>query len=248
MCRVMYAGTNNIDSKLLIELFKSLEKSAGGDGNGIGGFVDGEPFISKSIVRPVEEFAADLVNMKWDNGFLFHTRRASIGSIDDMNCHPYIWGNTITIHNGHIDGAGVLKLMMLENFDKYKEDWTVEKLSKTTDSDILSYFIWKRGFSIVPTMGCGTVITMYPNEIRMYVGHCLEAIQVGEDWIYASEFPNKIGLASIQWLVFGNDTDITIRSDGTPILNGGYYVDGKELWKEKQKKRGKGKNNIVEVS
>jgi hypothetical protein len=248
MCRIVY-GTNKVDRELLIKLFNDLEKSAGGDGNGIGGFVDGVPFISKSVKTSVEESVGALMNIEWDNGFLFHTRRASVGLINNENCHPFLWGNTVTIHNGHIDGFGVLKLMMLENLEKYQVDgWTQEKIMVTSDSDILSYFIWKKGFDIVPMMDCGTVITMYPNEVRMYVGHCLEAIQVGAEWIYASEFSDKIGLASEQWLVFGKGTDITIHPDSSCILNTGWYVDGKELWNEKQKKRkGRNKSNVIEV-
>ncbi len=246
MCRLSYIGNNKIDRIFLAELFKDLEKSAGGDGNGIGGFVGGSPFITKSIVIPVEEFANTQINHEWDNGFLFHTRRASVGVIDNNNCHPFMWGDTITIHNGHIEGFGVLKLMMLENLDKYKVDgWTVDKIAVTSDSDILSYFIWKKGFNIVPMMDCGTVITMYPNEIRMYVGYCLEAIQYGSDWIYASEFSDKMGMDSEQWLVFGKGTDITITGDNC-VLNAGYYVDGKELLEAKKKKK-KGKKNDVMI-
>lgn len=250
MCRLAYIGSNKVDKNLLKELFKQLEKSMGGDGNGVGGYTDKQPFIAKTIKLSGEEFADIWADFEWDNGFVFHTRRASVGNIDNENCHPFIWGNTITIHNGHIDGYGVLKLMMLENIEKYATDgWTLENITTTSDSNILAYFIWKKGFNIASMLDCGTVITIYPEEVRMYNGHVLEAIQVGDEWIYASEFPGKMGMESLQWLVFGKGTDIIIKPDGTCILNKGYYVDGKELWKEKhKKKRGKEHNNIVEVS
>ncbi len=251
MCRVAYIQSNKIDRKLLAKLFGDLEKSAGGDGNGIGGFVDDKPFICKSAKAPVEDFAGVQIDRNWKNGFLFHTRRASVGVVNNLNCHPFMWDNTITIHNGHVDGFGVLKLMMLENLDKYAADgWTVERVTKTTDSDILAYFIWKRGFDIVPMMDCGTVITMYSDRVRMYVGYCLEAIQVGNEWIYASEFTDEMGLAADQWLIFGKASDLTVYPDGRCIINSGYYVDGVEIWKERQKKKkkGKGKFEVVEVA
>ena len=250
MCRLAYIGSNKVDKTLLTDLFKELEKSMGGDGNGVGGFRKHEPLISKSLKTPVEEFAKAWSDFEWDCGFVFHTRRASVGNIDTTNCHPFIWGNTITVHNGHIDGYGVLKLMMLENLEKYEGDgWTTENIITTADSDILAYFIWKRGFDIASMLDCGTVITMYPDVVRMYNGHVLEAIQVGDDWIYASEFSDKMGMMADQWLVFGKGTDITVTPDSTCILNKGYYLDGQAIWEEKQKKkRGKGKNNTVEVA
>ncbi len=251
ICRVAYIQTNNIDRKLLAELFKDLEKSAGGDGNGIGGFLDNKPFICKSAKAPAIDFAGTPINYGWKNGFLFHTRRASVGSINNTNCHPFIWGDTITIHNGHIDGFGVLKLMMVENIDKYSVDgWTIEKIISTTDSDILAYFIWKRGFDIVSMMDAGTVITMYSDRVKMFVGYCLEAIQVGKNWIYASEFSDEMGLSADQWLIFGKSTELTVYPDGQCVIDKGYYVDGVELWKERQKKKkkGKGKYEVIEVA
>ncbi len=251
ICRVAYIQSKNIDRKLLTALFKDLEKSAGGDGNGIGGFLDDKPFICKSAKAPAVDFAGTLIDREWKNGFLFHTRRASVGSINNINCHPFIWGNTVTIHNGHVDGFGVLKLMMLENLEKYTADgWTEEKIISTTDSDILAYFIWKRGFDFVSMMDCGTVVTMYPEHVKMYVGYCLEAIQIGDHWIYASEFSDEMGLAADQWLVFGKGTDLIAYPDGQCIINKGYYVDGVVLWQERQKKKkkGKGKYEVIEVA
>ena len=248
MCRVALISKDFKDREFLIKLFSDLNKSAGGDGLGIGWFENGIPNIFKGEKITPEQMAEKICGINSDHGILFHCRRASIGKVNDENCHPNTRGNSISIHNGQVEGIGVLKLMMLENFEKYQVDgWTQEKIMVTSDSDILSYFIWKRGFDIVPMMNCGTVFTQYPDIVRMYVGHDLEAIQVGNEWIYASEFSDKMGLVSEQWLVFGKGTDITIHPNGSCILNTGYYVDGKELWKERQKKKGKNKCNIVDV-
>jgi len=215
----------------------------GGDGNGIGGFIGGHPLVSKSTKATADKFVSD---MQWDNNrYIFHTRRASVGSIDDDNCHPFIWGNTITMHNGHIDGAGVLKLMMLENLDQYEDDgWTLEKLSNSTDSNIMAYFIWKRGFEIVSLLSCGTVVTMYPHQTLLHAGNALEAIRVNGEWIFASEFPDTMGMASDQWLVFEKGTEITVKNTDEYIITKGCCFDGKKIYllkKESERKNKKRK-------
>lgn len=245
MCRLAYIVNNKTDKNLLTDLFKTLEKSMGGDGNGIGGFLNGVPVVEKEIKKAAETFVSDKA---WDHGYLFHTRRASVGSIDNDNCHPFIWGKTITMHNGHIDGAGVLKLMMYENIDKYSADgWTLDKLIASTDSNIMAYFIWKKGFSIVSLLSCGTVVTMYPNQTLLHAGNDLEAIDVNGNWIFASEFPSEMGMKANQWLLFAKDAEVMVRSNGECIITKGYCVDGKKVYlakKEKERKKKKNKETV----
>lgn len=244
MCRVAIISKDFKDYDFLEKLFSELNKSAGGDGLGIGWNNNGIPNLFKGQHSTTQSMAKKICEINSDNGILFHCRKASVGGVNDKNCHPYIYKDTMTIMNGHIDGTPVLKLMMMENLDKYSMDgWSIEKIISTTDSDILSYFIWKRGFEMVSMMDCGTVITMYPDKIKIYVGGVLEAIQIDENWIYASAFSVKMGLAADQWLIFGEGTDLTLYSDDRCIINNGYYIDGVELWKEKQKKK-KNKENI----
>jgi len=235
MCRVAYVP-KNIDNNLLIKLLKHLEKEAGGDGNGIGGFLNGEAGTYKNITHPVAFFASKMFETKWDNGVLFHTRRASVGQVNDDNCHPFIWNNEITIHNGHIEGSGLLKLMMLENIDKYAKDgWTFERLSDSTDSEIMAYFIYKYGFDIVPLLNPGTVMTMYPDRVEIYVGYCLEAVSIDGVWIYASSFPPEIGMSARTWLVFSRGARGTIKPNGSCTTTAGGCYDGKKIYIENQK-------------
>jgi len=251
MCRLAYIVNKNVSSALLKDLFLTLEKSMGGDGNGIGGFIDGKPVVEKEIKKTADTFVS---NKAWDHGYLFHTRRASVGSIDNDNCHPFIWDNTITMHNGHIDGAGVLKLMMLENIEKYAVDgWTQETLTASTDSNIMAYFIWKKGFDIVSLLSCGTVVTMYPDKTLLHAGNDLEAIDVNGSWIFASEFSDAMGMAAQQWLIFAKDAEVTVMKDGKCVITKGYCVDGKKLCEERRaraakKNKGKRRNETVEVA
>ncbi len=247
MCRLAYITTNDIEKALLQNLFTSLEKSMGGDGNGIGGFIDGVPLLEKQIKKEAATFVSDNT---WDHGYFFHTRRASVGSITDNNCHPFVWGDTITCHNGHIDGAGVLKLMMLEHMEKYAVDgWTLEKLMDSTDSNIMAYFIWKNGFEIVSLLSCGTVMTMYRDKTLIHAGNDLEAIDVGGSWVFASDFSDEMGMKADQWIIFAKDSEIIVKTSNECTITKGYCVDGKKIYlekKEKEAKKKKGnKNNEI---
>lgn len=250
MCRVAFISKGFKNESLLKELFTDLETSNGGDGNGIGGFSDGKSLIIKSAKAEVKNFAGLALSQSWDNGFLFHTRKASVGMVNDINCHPFSWGNTVTIHNGHLEGYGILKLMMYENIEKYTVDgWTKEKIESTPDSDILSYFITKHGFQIVPMMDCGTVMTMYPDRTEMYNGYVLQAIFVEGSWIFASEFSDTMGMKADQWIVFSQGSRIKVFPNTFELITG-LYVDGKELCLKKNKrkgKKGKGKNIFDEL-
>lgn len=235
MCRVFYMA-KKINEDKLSKILEYLEKEAGGDGNGIGGFINKKPFVEKDIKNTTDSFAQEMIDHSWDNGVLFHTRRASVGSVNDNNCHPFICNNTITVHNGHIEGSGLMKLMMLENIDKYAKDgWSFERLSNSTDSEIMSYFINKYGFDIVPLLNPGTVMTMYPDRVEIYVGYCLEAINTDGVWVYASSFSPAMGMASKHWFSFYKGSGGKITPDGSCILTSGGCYDAKKEYIEQQK-------------
>ena len=227
MCRLAYIPSGIKDKKFLYTLFQNLENEAGGDGNGIGGFIDKKPFIYKNIERGIETFVNEAVDKTWDNGFLFHTRKASMGVVNNNNCHPFNWENTITIHNGTVEGAAILKLMMYENIEKY--GLIREKIMTTPDSDIMAYFIWKYGFEIASMFESGTVITMYPDHISIYNGRDLEAIKIKNMWIFASEFSDTMGSTADEWVLFSKKSLIQIKYSDIKILSG-YCIDKKKLY------------------
>ncbi len=236
MCRVLYMP-KKIDETLLKIILKHLEEEAGGDGNGIGGFIEGKASLAKDTINSTSVFAQAMIDENWDTGVLYHTRRASVGEVNNNNCHPFVWDNSITIHNGHVDGSGLMKLMMLENIEKYAADgWTMDRLSHATDSEIMAYFIKKHGFEIVPLLNPGTVLTMYPDRVEVFVGYCLQAINVGGIWIYASTFPAEIGMKAKKWAVFLRGSRATILPDSTCKFIIGECADGKVLWREEQKR------------
>jgi len=228
--------TQKISGNLLSLILSHLEKEAGGDGNGLGGFVNGVASMIKDVTRITDSFALDMLRSEWDTGVLFHTRRASVGQVNNDNCHPFVWNNSITIHNGHIDGSGLMKLMMLENIEKYANDgWTFERLSNVTDSEIMAYFIAKHGFNIVPLLNPGTVMTMYFDRVEIFVGYCLQAINVEGKWLYASSFPPVIAMKAKVWAIFEKGSRGIIYPDGSCVLTIGQCYDGKEIYLEEQK-------------
>ena len=95
MCRLALmnrGGIKHIEAEYgLVNLFNHLERQLGGHGNGIC-FIynDGSYFIRKGVdltnADIAEEVLLKLKHLKW---IIYHTRLASVGSINDENCHPF---------------------------------------------------------------------------------------------------------------------------------------------------------------
>lgn len=106
MCRLAMmnnAGIRHIENKYGLEnLFNHLEKQLGGHGNGIC-FIynDGSYFIRKGVELTnkdiVDEILVKIDRIKW---IIYHTRLASVGSINDANCHPFNNNGRVMAMNG----------------------------------------------------------------------------------------------------------------------------------------------------
>jgi predicted glutamine amidotransferase len=106
MCRLALLnkpGINHIENTVgLKTLFNHLELSLGGHGNGYCMiFNDGKTRINKGTQLTNEEITADILkNYKGIKWIIYHTRYASIGNINDKNCHPFEDHNSIIAMNG----------------------------------------------------------------------------------------------------------------------------------------------------
>lgn len=86
----------------LENLFDYLEKQLGGHGNGIC-FIynDGSYYIKKGVnlsnAEIAEEVLMKIKHLKW---IIYHTRLASVGSINDRNCHPFEDNGRVIAMNG----------------------------------------------------------------------------------------------------------------------------------------------------
>lgn len=106
MCRLAMmnnAGIKYVEKEYGLEnLFDYLEKQLGGHGNGIC-FIynDGTYFIKKGVNLTNKEIArrviADIDCIKW---IIYHTRLASVGSINNRNCHPFEDNGRVMAMNG----------------------------------------------------------------------------------------------------------------------------------------------------
>ena len=106
MCRL--AMMNNVGIKYIEEkyglenLFDYLERQLGGHGNGIC-FIynDGSYFIRKGVELTNAEIAEEvLMKIKHIKWIIYHTRLASVGSINDRNCHPFNNNGRVMAMNG----------------------------------------------------------------------------------------------------------------------------------------------------
>jgi predicted glutamine amidotransferase len=106
MCRLAMmnnAGIKYIENKYGLEnLFNYLERQLGGHGNGIC-FIynDGSYFIRKGVELTNEEIAEEvLMKIKHIKWIIYHTRLASVGNVNDRNCHPFNNNGRVMAMNG----------------------------------------------------------------------------------------------------------------------------------------------------
>ncbi len=106
MCRLAMMnneGIRYVEKEYGLEnLFNYLEQQLGGHGNGIC-FIynDGSYYIKKGVnlsnAEIAEEVLMKIKHLKW---IIYHTRLASVGSINDRNCHPFEDNGRVLAMNG----------------------------------------------------------------------------------------------------------------------------------------------------
>lgn len=92
MCRLAYVpGKADVKFSELVNLFKALEKSCGGDGNGyVAVSPEGQIFSNKGVKLTPNTIVKHTYRLIQDGWSLyFHTRKVSVGWIDDDQCHPF---------------------------------------------------------------------------------------------------------------------------------------------------------------
>ena len=106
MCRLAMMnkeGIKHIEKEYGLEnLFNHLERQLGGHGNGICIiYNDGTYCINKGVTLSnktiTEEILRQLKRIKW---VIYHTRLASVGSINNRNCHPFVDNGRVMAMNG----------------------------------------------------------------------------------------------------------------------------------------------------
>lgn len=106
MCRLALMNNEGIryfeEQYGLVNLFNYLEKQLGGHGNGVCLiYNDGSYYVKKGVNLSNEEIAEEvLVKIKHLKWVIYHTRLASVGSINDGNCHPFEDNGRVMAMNG----------------------------------------------------------------------------------------------------------------------------------------------------
>lgn len=115
MCRLAYIpGNAKINYKEMTDLFAMLEKSCGGDGNGyVAVSREGQIVSNKGAKLSVGQIVKQTYKLlRNDWSIYFHTRKVSVGWIDDNQCHPFeIKGKYFQgwmCHNGTWFDGGVM--------------------------------------------------------------------------------------------------------------------------------------------
>lgn len=106
MCRLALMdnrGIKYVEKEYGLEnLFNYLERRLGGHGNGVCiVYDDGSYHIRKGVcltnAEIVEEVFKKIEHIKW---IIYHTRLASVGSINNRNCHPFEDNGRVIAMNG----------------------------------------------------------------------------------------------------------------------------------------------------
>jgi len=224
MCRLAYFPNitlSSLQEEEIFELLAYIEGANGGDGNGYGGFIDGEAFFKKGVKLSMREIAHDIREIKWDRGVIVHTRKASMGSVCNENCHPFLYGQTLLAHNGHwATGAkDVMKIMAVLGTDF--TGIPASRLVDMTDSEVIAYLIDRNGED-ASEMAQGVILTMTPEKVRVH-NHYGDftgwlANEDKDAWVYMSAFPKTEKFNSVMEL--GRDTIALIEDKELHIQKG----------------------------
>lgn len=183
MCRVTIFNRNGfqeIENRMgLDNYFQYLIDAQGGHGNGIALSNGSRVEIIKGRGFTAEEAAFIVRKRKYWTWGLFHTRRASAGSICDENCHPFRIKDTVLAMNGHESG-----------FASLAEYW------KITDTETLLRIAVKMNLPIPYIFTHFSSVFMGFHKGRAFVVSSrilcdLEVLHKEKSIVFASQFPEE---------------------------------------------------------
>lgn len=160
MCRwISYQGSpiylsqilTNPNHSLLIQSFNSKmrEEATNGDGFGIGWYLphQSSPGVFREITPAWSSENLQNISKHIKSGLFFsHIRASSGSSIQQTNCHPFVYQNWLMQHNGSIPQFHLLKRTLILNVSKKY----FSNIKGSTDSEVLFYLLLTHGLNQDP--------------------------------------------------------------------------------------------------
>lgn len=108
------------------------------DGWGIGWFVDDDAYVVKSSTpaHACERFRQVSTRLT-SHTFVVHVRRATVGTVDSLNAHPFRHGRWLFAHNGTVFGMDRLRGFLEEHTERSLRGMVLGE----TDSEALFFYL-----------------------------------------------------------------------------------------------------------
>lgn len=227
MCRIFFNPnpTMEFEQVDLNTFFSTLERVAGGDGNGI--CLLDEDKMYKSLAKMGSFWLFDYDDI--DKRFIYHTRMATTGKVKTYNCQPLTNDKYIIAHNGVFSLHSTLKYYLGLN-EKYSDSHTILRL--ITEHGVLNFY---RGF-LSRSYG---VVLVYDRESEItYLLKTSGVFEAGKfksgSYIYGSSNINFWKIEKVDEL---NDGMYILRKDGYKMIHQpkedstyNYYRRQTDLW------------------
>lgn len=235
MCRIFFnpSKTTSFTTLSLDDFFIRLEKSGGGDGNGIFSFERNVLLRSISYMPWLDEPKGMLI---------FHTRKATNGLVRDYNCQPFVGDRYIVAHNGVFSAVeNYAKILGYPHpsekySDSYVMAWIIEKVGilnfYTAFEDkgygvILAYDKELKQMFLLKTSGSFTWAKLKSNGKNLYCTEKLDYWQIEDE---PKSFDS--GLYRL------NDTDFITMYKPLPVIHynskHNKYYNTQRWWEEKK--------------
>ncbi len=145
MCR-MFGFRSSVPSKAhrsLLDAENALaaQSQRHPDGWGIGWFVDDDAYVAKSSAsaHACDRFQRTSLTLS-SHTFVVHVRKATVGSVDPANAHPFRFGRWLFAHNGTLFGMEALRPFLEADLDPH----ALAQVIGDTDSELLFHWLLAR--------------------------------------------------------------------------------------------------------
>ena len=126
-----------------------LQSSSHPDGWGVAWYLEGVPHVLRSLNRAIDcKLFKKVSGMVRSETVLAHLRKATVGSLEVVNTHPFQYGPWTFAHNGNIKGFNSCRKSLLKHID---EPFRRHILGET-DSELIFFLVVSRLFRLCPEL------------------------------------------------------------------------------------------------